>query len=369
MQKIKLNNLSRKHHEIRQELDEAWRAINISSNFILGDNLKRFEEEFAEYIGSRYCVGVGNGTDALELILETLNLPPGSEIIVPANTFFASAEAVVRCGFKVRFCDVCPDTLIASVDQLEEIITQHTSALIIVHLHGNVAAMDKIQDFCELNNLVLIEDCAQAHGGSFKGKKAGSFGRAAAFSFFPGKNIGAFGDAGCVTTDDLDICEILKKKRNHGSVVKFEHEFIGRNSRLDELNASILRIKLRYLDEWTIRKRKVAETYFTKLDGLGDIKCIKNVPNNVHAYHQFVISTGYRDKLRECLNDNQVETGIHYPITLPELDCFKYSQQQGKCINALFMAGRILSLPMDPFMEDHELERVIDLVNQFFMEI
>ena len=262
---IKFLDLSAQYQSIKPEIDQAIQAVISESAFIGGHYVKQFEKEFSDYIDVKHCVGVGNGTDAIEIALEALNMPGGSEVIVPANSFIASSEAVTRQGHRVVFADADKDSYVLSIEDVKKRITPNTKAIMAVHLYGHPCDMDALLGLAEEHNLYIIEDCAQAHGAEYKGKKVGSIGHVATFSFYPGKNLGAYGDGGAITTNDDELAKKARMIANHGRIAKYDHDFEGRNSRLDGIQAAILSVKLKYLNAWTEQRIKIADLYMELL--------------------------------------------------------------------------------------------------------
>ena len=259
---VKFLDLKFQYQSIKPEIDEAIQNVIENSAFIGGKNVAQFEDSFSNYVGTDYCIGVGNGTDALEIAIEALEMPIGSEIIVPANSFIASSEAVTRSGHKVVFVDIDAESYVVSIKDLKKRITPKTKAIMAVHLYGHPCNMDELAKISKKYNLYIIEDCAQAHGAEYKGKRVGGIGDIAAFSFYPGKNLGAYGDGGAITTNNLDLSVQCRKIANHGRISKYDHDFEGRNSRLDGLQAAILNVKLKYLNVWIEKRINVANLYW-----------------------------------------------------------------------------------------------------------
>ena len=363
---IKFLDLSAQYQSIKPEIDYAIQNVIENCAFIGGEHVARFEDEFSSYVGAEYCVGVGNGTDALEIAIEALNLPPGSEVIVPANSFIASSEAVTRSGHKVVFSDVDSESYVISINDIKNRITSKTKAIIVVHLYGHPGDMDELALIAKQCNLYIIEDCAQAHGSEYKGKKVGGIGDIATFSFYPGKNLGAYGDGGAITTNDCDLAAQCRKIANHGRVAKYDHDFEGRNSRLDSLQAAILSVKLRYLDDWVAKRIKIANKYLLELDGVGDIILPVRKKWAKQAFHLFVIRTDRRDELKSYLSDNDIQTGIHYPISLPKLKAYEYIGQKNDAMFANTSDGSLLSLPIGEFLSESDIELVIKAIKEFF---
>lgn len=354
------------HNEIREELNSAYEKVLDKSNFIQGTECKKFEEEFAKYCEVKYCVGVATGLDALMLILKAMNIGKSDEVIVPSNTYIATALAVSYTGAKPVFVEPEIETFNINVNKIEEKITSNTKAIIAVHLQGRTADMDAINTIAKKHNLKVIEDAAQAHGAKYKGKKAGSLGDAAGFSFYPGKNLGALGDGGCVTTNDKSLADKVRALGNYGSDYKYHHIYKGVNSRLDEIQAAFLRVKLPNLDKWNEDRRATAKKYF---DGIKNplIKLpLKSTNEFEHIYHVFVIRCDKRDELERYLNDNGIGTVKHYPIPMHEQECYKdLGIKHGELPIAEEISRTVLSIPMYYGMTDEEVNYVIDMINKF----
>lgn len=363
---VKFLDLGKQYAGIQSEIDSAIQSVVRESAFIGGTYVKRFEELFAAYQQARHCVGVANGTDALEIALEALALPPGSEILVPANTFIASSEAVTRSGHKVVFCDCDPGTYTLSVADAARRVTPRTRAMIVVHLYGQPADMDAVLELAGKHGLSVVEDCAQAHGAEYRGRRVGAIGTIGTFSFYPGKNLGAFGDAGAITTDDAELANKCRMIANHGRTLKYAHDFEGRNSRLDGLQAAILAVKLAHLDAWLQHRRTVAAYYVEHLAGLPEITLPYQAPWATHAWHLFVIRTRQRDQLQSYLQEHGVQTGIHYPIALPKQKAYRYLGQGNAELVANEYDALILSLPMGEHLETGDMEAVVLNVREFF---
>jgi len=344
----KFLDLAAQYQSIKQEMDEAIARVIAETAFIGGKHVRSFEERFAAYLGLPCCVGVGNGTDALEIALMALDLPKGSEVIVPANSFIATSEAVTNAGLKVLFCDCDPETYTISADDASRRITPETKAIIPVHLYGQPCDMDAVMALADRHGLKVIEDCAQAHGATFRGKTVGSFGDAGTFSFYPGKNLGAYGDGGAIVTASEKLATRCRMIANHGRIAKYDHEFEGRNSRLDGLQAAILGVKLSHLPEWTKARQSVAARYDELLPGCN---CVtpKLHPEARHVYHLYVVQVEAREEVQKKLSAQGVETGVHYPIMLPLLGAYRYLSHRPEefPVSARLMS-RILSLPIYP---------------------
>jgi len=358
MMKVAFVNLKSQYASIKEEIDKAILNVIQDSAFIGGKYLKSFEKNFANYIGVKYCIGVGNGTDALFIALKTLGIGKNDEVITAANTFIATAEAITLTGAKVVFVDCTENTYNIDTQKIEKAITDKTKAIIPVHLYGQPADMDTILEIAKKHNLFVIEDAAQAHGAKYKGRNVGTFGDCACFSFYPGKNLGAYGDAGAVVTNNDLLASKVRMFANHGRKEKYNHEFEGINSRLDGLQAAILNVKLKYLDLWNNRRRVIAKIYDEELK---DIVIIPSVlPDVIHVYHLYVIRVKNRNKVRELLAEKGISTGIHYPTPLPFLKAYSYLGY--KPIDfpiAHSIKDEILSLPIHADMTDEQVEYVI----------
>ena len=362
---IKFLDLKDQYIGIQTEIDNVIKKIINESAFICGKYSKKFEEEFAIYQEAKYCVGVGNGTDGLEIVLEALNLTKNSEIIVPANSFISTAEAVTRTGHKVVFCDCNKDNYTISIPSLKSKITPKTKAIMAVHLYGHPCDMDEILDIAKLNDLKVIEDCAQAHGAEYKGKKIGAIGDAGVFSFYPGKNLGAYGDGGAIITNNEQIAKKTRMIANHGRIEKYNHEFEGRNSRLDGIQAGILSVKLKYIDKWTEARINLAKYYLDNLKDIDDIILPKKEDWAKQVYHLFVIRNKKRDKLMMHLKENGIQTGIHYPLALPKLKAYNYLNQGNENFFANKSDINLLSLPIGEHIQNNQIEFIVKSIKNF----
>ena len=363
---IKFLDLAFQYQNIKSEIDRRVQDVISKAAFVGGAEVKAFEKAFATYCDVRFCVGVGNGTDALEIAIESLSLPVGSEIIVPANSFIASSEAVTRQGHKVVFADCDADSYTISVKDAERRITSKTKAIIAVHLYGHPCDMDQLKGLADKYQLHIIEDCAQAHGAKYKGNRVGSIGDVAAFSFYPGKNLGAYGDGGAITTNSAKIAESCRKIANHGRISKYDHEFEGRNSRLDAIQAAILSVKLPHLERWTDKRRNAASIYAHMLGGIAEIKLPQTKAEVEHVYHLYVVRSKRRDELKQFMAKRGIETGIHYPIALPKLAPYKGHQDKTKDFDACTFDDQLLSLPMGDHLSDDECREVGQTVIDFY---
>ncbi len=349
--------------DVAEALESAWKQVTATSGFIGGKPLKEFEEEWAEYCGTACAVGVANGTDAIELTLRALGIGPGDEVLLPGNTFIATAEAVVLAGATPRFVDVDPESLLMTPVLLDRAIGPRTAAVIVVQLYGNMPAMDQIAQLTSARGLALVEDAAQAHGSTWQGKKAGSFGVAGCFSFYPGKNLGAFGDAGAVVTDDEALAERIRSLGNHGRVAGTSHihALTGRNSRLDALQAAVLSAKLPRLDDWNRARRKAVATYRRLLSP--EVGMVRTADDAGSTHHQYVIRVPNRDGVRASLGRLGIETGVHYPIPCHQQAPYQ-SFATGRLPVAERAANEILSLPMFPHITERQVAYVSSRLNE-----
>jgi len=363
---IKFLDLKKNIESIKSEIYYEISEVIENTSFIGGEKVRFFEENFARYHKSKYCLGVGNGTDALEIAVKSLDLPEDSEIITQANTFVATCLGVLNNNYILRLVDCFEDNFMMDYTKLEDKITNKTKVIIVVHLYGHCANMDKIMDIAKKYNLYIIEDCAQAHGCLYNNKKVGTFGDIGCFSFYPGKNLGAFGDAGGLITNTEKLYNKMRLLRNIGSKKKYHHEILGRNSRMDTIQAAVLDVKLKYLEDNNIKRRKVANKYFELLKDIEDIELPKIDDYCLPVYHLFVIKTDKRDQLQKYLKEKGIDTIIHYPIPISELECMKNKIVDTNLNTSIKNAKRILSLPMYPELEDKEIEYVCDNIIKFF---
>lgn len=356
-------DLRLQHRRIAAEVQQAMSDIMERTAFVLGPEVSVFEDAFAAYCGVRHCVGVGNGTDALELALRGAGVGRGDEVIIPANTFVATAEAVLRAGADVVLAD-CGEDYLLDPASVAERVTSRTKAVIPVHLYGQIAAVKAVRDAVGPSVLVL-EDAAQAQGASQHGRRAGSFGIAAGTSFYPGKNLGAYGDAGAVVTDSDEVAERVRKLRNHGGVGKYEHALVGTNSRLDALQAAVLSLKLSRLDAWNAERAEAAERYTQLLADVPEVGTPLVAPGNQHVWHLYVVRVPRRDDVLAALGRNGIGAGIHYPAPVHRLPAFAFlGLGLGSMPVAERTAGEILSLPMFPGITALQQEQVADALRQ-----
>ncbi len=346
--KVPLVDLQAQYAAIATEIQAAIRDVLERSDFVLGEELDRFEEEFAQYIGTRHAIGVGSGLAALELTLRAYGIGPDDEVITAANTFIATVLAITAAGAKTVLVDADPATHNLDPAAVSAAITPHTRAILPVHLYGQPADLEPILGLAERHHLLVIEDAAQAHGARYAGRRVGAWGHAAAFSFYPAKNLGAYGDAGMVVTNDAGIAEKLRQLRNYGQRVKYEHVVAGTNSRLDTLQAAVLRVKLRHLDQWNAARREQAAAYGKLLADL-QVELPATAPKVEHAYHLYVVQLENRDHVQQVLRAQGISTGIHYPIPIHlQQACANLGYGRGDFPVTERAGSRILSLPMYP---------------------
>jgi len=360
-------DLKKLNAQYRDELIEACTRVIDSGWYILGKEVEEFEKEFANYCGTKYAIGVGNGLDALNLILraykELVILSNGDEVIVPANTYIATILAITNNNLTPVLVEPNVDTYLIDPNKIEENITPKTKAIMVVHLYGQTCEMDKINGIAKKYNLKVIEDSAQSHGAYYKDKRSGNLADASGFSFFPGKNLGALADAGAITTNDDQLVEVLKALRNYGSHKKYENIYKGVNSRLDEIQAAILRVKLKYLDEEIERRRKIARFYLENIKN-DNIILPKVREDSNHVWHLFVIRTEKRDKLQKYLLDKGIHTLIHYPIPPHKQVAYKEWNNKSYPITEK-ISKEVLSLPISGILTLEEAEKIVKVVNEF----
>jgi len=356
MKPVPFLDLGRLHQSIRPQLDAAYHRVMDSGWFIMGPELEAFEAEFSQYCEVRHCIGVGNGLEALHLLLRAYGVGPGDEVIVPSNTFIATWLAVTQCGATPVAVEPNMDTHNIDPALIANAITSRTRAIIPVHLYGQPADMDPINDLAAKHGIIVIEDAAQAQGARYKGRRVGSLGHAAATSFYPGKNLGALGDGGAVLTNDDAIADKVKQLRNYGSTVKYQHDLAGYNSRLDEMQAAFLRAKLVVLDEWNARRREIAAQYSKTLTGAAiDLPFVPDYAEPV--WHLYVIRSKDRNALKAHLEQQCISTVIHYPIPPHRQACYQDFKGHSLPISTI-LAEEVLSLPMSPAMTSEEVEFV-----------
>lgn len=354
---IKMFDFEREYKEIGKEVRKAIIKVFKIGQFILGEEVVNFEKEFSSYIGAKYGIGVNSGSDALYLAVKSLGIGIGDEVITVSHTFVSTIDAIVRNGAKPVFVDVDPETYTMDTTQIQDKITGRTKAIIPVHLYGHSADMNSINEIAKKNNLFVIEDACQAHGSEYKGKKVGSIGNIACFSFYPTKNLGAYGDGGMIVTNSEEIAKRLKMLMNYGQSKKYFHDFVGVNSRLDEIQAAILRVKLRHLDEWNEKRRKIAKLYDNLLKDSNFILPIEK-DYAKHVYHLFVIRSRNRDELQQYLLKNGIQTQIHYPTPVHKQKAYLNLGIKAILKNTESIVSEILSLPMNQWLANEEIEIV-----------
>ena len=361
---IKFLDLKKINERFRDELDAATKRVLDSGWYLLGSEIEKFEDEFAAYCGTKHAIGVANGLDALNLIIKAYGFGPGDEIVVPANTYIASILAISENGCIPVLVEPNWNTRLIDVNKIEAAITPKTKAVMVVHLYGRVVEMEKVWDIAKRHNLKVIEDSAQAHGAIYQGKRCGSLGDASGFSFYPGKNLGCLGDGGAVTTNDESLATKIRTLRNYGSDYKYHHICKGVNSRLDEIQAAFLRVKLLHLDDDNARRRSVADWYIEKIKNpLVEVPSSPISPEE-HVWHVFAITCQDRGRLQKHLEDNGIQTNIHYPI--PPHKQGAYPEFKNLCLPVTEKIHReILSIPISPVITDAEVESVIQVVNSF----
>ena len=358
----------RAHHAaIGRELDRAWRDVAADGEFVLGSRVAEFEREFAHFVGVDHGVGVGNGLDALRLALVALGVEPGDEVIVPANSYVATALAVSHVGATPVLVDCEPATYAIEPAQVEGAITERTRAILPVHLTGQAADLRPLLELAARHRLSVVEDAAQAHGTLWEGQRCGSIGAVGCFSFYPSKNLGAWGDGGMATTSDPDLAVRLRQLRNYGERTKYDHVVKGFNSRLDAVQAAILAVKLRHLESWNEARRRHADEYRALLCGIGDLTLQKQAPHSTHVYHLFVVESERRDALREHLSARGIATGIHYPTPIHLQEAYKDLRlHDGAFPESERLAKRTLSLPMYPELTPEHITYVAGAIRDFF---
>jgi dTDP-4-amino-4,6-dideoxygalactose transaminase len=369
---VPILDLTRVHRRIASQLEERWRRVLSESSFILGPEVREFEAGFAAYLGVEACTGLANGTDALVLALRALGLKPGDEVIVPSFSFFATAEAVLLLGGVPVFADVDPETLNLDPEDAARRVTERTVGLIPVHLYGRPIDVDATLALCDKRGLWMIEDAAQAQGAAWKGKRVGGFGRLAAWSFYPTKNLGCFGDGGAVTGNDKDLVAAVHRLANHGQTSRYHHVEVGTNSRLDSLQAAVLNCRLALLEEDNTRRRELACRYHGAFNDIGDLRLIPDPPGALSVYHQYTVRTSRRDELMEHLKSKGVASAVHYPVPIHHQPIMtklrKLTADPGDLPVSTAAAREVLCLPIFPELTNEEHERVCAAVREFFGE-
>ncbi|OGE16346.1 hypothetical protein A3F00_02370 [Candidatus Daviesbacteria bacterium RIFCSPHIGHO2_12_FULL_37_11] len=362
---ISLFNLKSEYLLIKHQIDKAISKVLLSGSYSLAIEVENFEKELAAFIGIKYCIGVASGTDALTLALKALDLKKGDGVLLPANVY-PSAFGVTLSGVKLQLCDVDPNTLNLSVESLEKVCNKTTKAIITVHLYGNPVNMTEVMAFAKKRKLFVIEDCAQSMGAIFSGKKTGSFGILSCFSFYPTKNLGGYGDGGAILTNSKKLYKRVKSLRMYGEIARYKSNEVGHNSRLDEIQAAILRIKLRYVNRWNEKRRKLAFIYREQLKNL-PVKLLKEEQEGKSVYHLFVVYVNRRKALTRYLQKRGILTGIHYPISIHLTEAFKYLKYKRGAFPVSERSNRkILSLPMHPNLRENQVIEICKNIEDFY---
>ncbi|MCC7429701.1 DegT/DnrJ/EryC1/StrS family aminotransferase [bacterium] len=359
-------DLKTQYHSIKDEIHEAMNDVLENTAFVLGKRVHDFEDGFAKLHNAKFCLGTSNGTTSLHLALWALGIKTGDEVILPVNTFFATAEAVAVVGAKPVLVDN-DEFYNIDVTKIEEKITPKTKMIIPVHLYGQPANVGKIREIADKNGLLMIEDCAQVHCGEFEGKRVGTFGKVGCFSFYPGKNLGAYGEAGGVITNDEELRNKMQLLRDHGSKVRYVHEVFGHNYRMEGLQGAVLGVKLKYIEKWTEMRRKNAALYNKHLAGIPQLATPKEASFAKHVYHLYVVQVENREELIKFLNSKGISTGLHYPIPLHLQKAFEcYNYKKGDFPGAEAESSKILSLPMFPELTEEQIIFVADTIKEFY---
>ena len=359
-------DLKSQYQSLQPEIDAAIQSVLNDAAFIGGKYVEAFEKAFASQYGVKHCISCANGTDAIYISLKAAGIGPGDEVITAANTFIATSEAITQTGARPVFVDN-DEYFHLDPTRLEERITSRTKAVIPVHLYGQPAAMDEIKEICDRHHLLMIEDCAQSHFATYHGRKTGTFGLAGTFSFYPGKNLGAYGDGGAIITNDSDFARKARLFANHGSEKKYIHEIEGINSRLDGLQAAILSVKLKYIESWNEARYQHALKYTDLLQDIPEVKCPKLRPHCSHIFHIYCLRVKDREKLIDYLKAQGIATNIHYPIALPYLPAYSYLKHQPEDFPvASEYQNKILSLPMSPELTDEQIMFISDSIHKFY---
>ncbi|MBS56302.1 MAG: erythromycin biosynthesis sensory transduction protein eryC1 [Rickettsiales bacterium] len=365
---IPFADIKKQYYSIKTEIDDAIMEVLKDTAFIRGKYVDRFEKTFSTMYGIKHCIGVGNGTDAIYLALKALEIGPGDEVITVCNSWISTSEVISQAGANVKFVDIEPENYNINVDKIEAVINENTKAIIPVHLYGQpVKDFDKLISLAKKHSLYVIEDCAQAIFAKYKNQHVGTFGDVATISFYPGKNLGAFGDAGAVISNNDDLAQKIRMLANHGQSIKHIHTYEGINSRMDGIQGNVLNAKLNHILHWTSRRQEIAEHYNSLLENI-DYLDIPNVDSNSsHVFHLYVILAKERDKLKEYLAKNGIGTALHYPTILPLLDCYKHLNYSESDFPVGFNnSKKILSLPMFPELSNDEIEYICDKIKRFY---
>ncbi|MEX0965952.1 MAG: DegT/DnrJ/EryC1/StrS family aminotransferase [Bacteroidia bacterium] len=367
MIKVPFANLPAQYLSIKPEIDAAIAQVLESGAFIGGEPVRQFEADFGKFLGVKHIIGCGNGTDALEILLTAMGIGTGDDVLVPAISWIATSEAVTTADAKPVFVDVEPDFYTMDAAKAAEKISPVTTAVIPVHLYGQPADLQAVRTLADKLGLLMLEDCAQAHGASQNGQLTGTIGEAAAFSFYPGKNLGAYGDAGAMATNNPDTAKQVRMIANHGQLQKHHHQFEGRNSRLDGLQAAVLSVKLKHLEKWTKQRIALADNYFEQLKDLPGLTLPKVRTGSRHVFHLFVVLAEKRDELREFLHSRGIETARHYPTALPFLPCYRHLDHHPDDFPVAYrLQCQGLSLPLYPEMTEAQQQWVVDSIREFY---
>lgn len=366
--KIPFADIKRQYNNIKKEIDYSIFEVLNDTAFIRGKYVDRFERNFESMYKIKNCIGVGNGTDAIYLALRALGIGNGDEVITVCNSWISTSEVISQVGAKVRFADIETDNYNIDISKLDSLISEKTKAIIPVHLYGQpVKDLDKLIDFARKNSLYVIEDCAQAIFAKFKNQYVGTFGDISTISFYPGKNLGAYGDSGAVLTNDDRLAEKIRMLANHGQKIKHTHIYEGINSRMDGIQGNILNSKLAHILKWTSERQVIADKYNALMSDISQIQLPKVDPNCSHVFHLYVILAEKRDELKNFLEKNGIETALHYPKILPLLDCYNHLNHSEKDFPIGFNTSKmILSLPMFPELEDDEINFVAKKIRDFY---
>ena len=365
--KIPFVDLYAQYLSIRPEIDNAIQSVITETAFIKGKYVENFEKSYRDSYGVKHCIGVANGTDAIYIALKMMGIGKGDEVITTASSWISTSEAISQTGAKPVFVDIEPDYYTLNSELIEAKITSKTKGIIPVHLYGQPADMPKIMAISKKFNLFVLEDCAQAHFAEVQGKRAGTWGIVSTFSFFPGKNLGAYGDAGAILTDNQDLADKMRKYANHGALKKHFHEFEGVNSRLDGLQAAILSAKLPHIHSWSTARQKIAHRYIELLNDIKEVVTPEIRPDSKHVFHVFNIRCKDRDGLKEYLEKNGVSVAIHYPTALPNMPAYTYLNHKPSDFPvASGYQDKILSLPIYPEMDEEKIYYVVQLVKEFY---
>jgi len=368
-------DLKANYQSIKSEVDSAIQNVLDNTAYILGASVQNFEKDFAAAQDVKYCLGTSSGTDANHLVLWGLGISNGDEVIIPANTFIATAWGATLCGATPVFVDCHPESYNMDPAKVEAAITSKTKAIVAVHLYGQSADLDPLKEIAKKHSIILVEDAAQAHLAEYRGKKVGGFSEVTSFSFYPGKNLGAYGEAGAVVTNDEGIFQKIKKLREHGQSKKYYHESFGHNYRMEGIQGGVLGVKLKYIDKWTDERRRVAKRYKELLGNLEQLILPVEMPGHKHVYHLYVIKVNVgniqknqevRDKLQVYLQEQKISTGLHYPVPLHMQECFRHlGYKKGDFSETEKLAQSGLSLPIYPELSDEKIEYVADTIKKF----